>query len=220
MQAHKTHFTTTFRYYDFDRTRRAAIARYTAVILWDAGHGSIPEPGINPEAGLIVSAGNPTAHWANVAQGSTQQWALVRPIIGVTLQFALDGKEVMVALDGITPLIVNAQVNAGDLLFAALAGGDTTAGNRLLVRSSSQTPFSRIPELRPIIHPEFGRDYNFLITPVRALANNDAAFNRTGNNQQQRFFPIGIALRSTTADAATNPQVIPVRLLTGTVFVQ
>jgi hypothetical protein len=220
MQAHKTHFTTTFRYYDFDRTRRAAIARYTAVILWDAGHGSIPEPGINPEAGLIVSAGNPTQHWANVAQGSTQQWALVRPIIGVTLQFALDGKEVMVALDGITPLIVNAQVNAGDLLFAALAGGVTQPENRLLVRSSSQTPFSRIPELRPIIHPEFGRDYNFLITPVRALANNDPAFNRANHNQQQRFFPIGIALRSTTADAGTNPQVIPVRLLTGTVFVQ
>jgi len=220
MQAYKTHFTTTFRYYDFDRTRRAAIARYTAVILWDAGHGSIPEPGVNPEAGLVVSAGNPTQHWANVAQGATPQWALVRPIIGVTLQYALDGKEVMVALDGITPLIVNAQVNAGDLLFAALAGNDTTAGNRLLVRSSSQTPFSRIPELRPIIHPEFGRDYNFLITPVRALANNAPAFNRTGTNQQQWFFPIGVAMRSTTADAATNPQVIPVRMLTSTVFVQ
>jgi hypothetical protein len=220
MQSYKTHFTTTFRYYDFDRTRRAAIARFTPVILWDSGHGSIPEPGINPEAGLIVSAGSPTAHWANVAQGATQQWALVRPVIGITLQFALDGKEVLVALDGITPLIVNAQVNAGDILFAALASGDTDPANRLLVRSSSQTPFSRLPELLPIVHPEFGRSINFLITPVRTLANTDVAFNRTGTNQQQRFFPIGIALRSTTSDAATNPQVIPVRMLTGTVFVQ
>jgi len=55
---------------------------------------------------------------------------------------------------------------------------------------------------------------------VRALANSEPAFNRTGNNQQQRFFPIGVAMRSTTADAATNPQVIPVRMLTSTVFVQ
>ena len=74
--------------------------------------------------------------------------------------------------------------------------------------------------MRPIIHPEFGKDYQFLITPVRALANNEPAFNRTAHNQQQRFFPLGVALRSTTSDAATDPQVIPVRLTLSTVFVQ
>lgn len=220
MQARKTHFTTTFRYYDFDRTRRAPIARFTPVLLWDSGHGSLPDPGLNPEAGVVVSAPSPTAHWADYDEGATAQFVCNRPVIGVTLNFALDGKEVLVALDGIAPVIVNAQVNAGDLLFVALTAGDTDPANRLLIRTASQTPFSRIPEMRPIVHPEFGKDLSFLIAPVQALASNAGAFNRTATNQQKFFFPVGVALRSTTTDASTNPQVIPVRLTLSTIFAQ
>jgi len=212
----KLGLTETFAYYDFDSSRQAAVPAFVPVVLWDtnaSGHGSLPSD-INAQMHHVVTLPKPTStrHYFDADPSAGTVFMNRQPIVGVTQAFALHGYQVAVQLNGITQLLVNTTVNPGDILFL----GGTSTANLLLTRTSSQTPFSRLPEIRPLIHPVFGKDFIFLIPSVVAVSpqsNLSGAFSRTAFGQGGFMFPIGIALSRATADASNNPQIIRVKLI-------
>lgn len=103
-------------------------------------------------------------------------------LIGVTLEWAYSGKQVAVQLSGIVPVIANAPVAAGGLLFVAA----TTT------RTSDQAPFSNLSSIRPPFR--VGQPVTLNVALV-----DDVAITAQSSGANVQYFPLGIALTAASA---------------------
>lgn len=210
--------TLTYVWRDFNTTRRAAVAPYTVVYRWvnaaenSGGHGVLPANDPILSAHAVASTINPSAtnqpHTFQQGSSATLNiYARLYPI-GVTQGVAIDGQQVGVMVSGLTPLIVFGRVDPGDLLVAVASGGTATAAELVPTFTNNSPLFQRVPHIRPLLHPYWGREVTMLATQVRS-------FNRLNRGSiafdaNARIFVIGVAETGSTAD--TEYRIITARL--------
>jgi hypothetical protein len=150
-----------FVYYDASGN---PIAPYTPVSLLTSG---LPT-GYSP--GEVV--GLPTI---SSGRNNTQ-------LIGVTLEWAYNGKQVPVQLSGVTYAIANAQIAVNGIVFAAANA----------TRTADQAPFVNLPMIRPLVRP--GQSVTLNVSLV-----DDVAITPQSGSANLIYYPLGIALSAASA---------------------
>lgn len=191
--------TLTYVWRDVDTTRRAAVAPYTVVYRWinaavgSGGHGPLPENDPILSAHAVVSTINPSAaspaHAITQGTGANANTLVTLYRVGVTQGLAIDAQQVGVMVSGLTPLIVQGPVEAGDILVAAIPG--TSSSGLVQVFTTSHELFQRVPHIRPLLHPYWGREVSLLVTPVRSL--NRLNRGTVAFDASARFIAVGVA---------------------------
>lgn len=103
-------------------------------------------------------------------------------LIGVTLEWAYNLKSVPVQLTGVVPVIANAAVAVNGILFVAAVG----------TRTSDQTPFSQLAQIRPPFRPGQAATLNVALV-------DDVTITPQSSNPNVLYYPLGIALNSASA---------------------
>lgn len=116
-----------------------------------------------------------------------------RRIIGVTKNAAKNGDEVLVVVEGIAEVMMNAAVAADALLFGVARATRTTA----------QTPLTSLPELLLPVDPSFTLTYQFMLA-------DDPTLTYSSGGANVIHYPLGYAMQAATAQY----DVIPVHLKT------
>lgn len=197
--------TLTYVWRDFNTTARRAVAPYTVVYRWinnttaNGGHGTLPAQDPILSAHAVVSTVNPDASAQFATQGSgANQFTFIRLYpVGVTQGLAIDAQQVAVMVSGLSPIIVVGPVNPGDLLVAAIPGN--TASQLVQVFTNNDSLFQRVPHIRPLLHPYWGREVSMLATPVRSL--NQMNRGTVSFDANARFITIGVAETGSSAGA-------------------
>ncbi len=192
----KLEFTQTYLYRDTSTPERP-IAMFTPVVL---------ESTLGPNGESIVRPLDPSADFANLS-ASGNLWTVNKPLVGVTQGWCLHNRQVAVMYAGLTRVIATAPVKVGDIVFVGAVTNN--AADRVLSLPMSNSLFQRTPELRPLIHPLFGREFSFVVHGVFGIAPDDL----TGLAAAPRvFFPLGVAVKPALTASLTNPQIITVQL--------
>lgn len=211
--------THTYVWRDYDTTRQAAVAPYTVVFRWvdaapaSGGHGDLSGVANDPVFGAhaLVSTVNPNATQQTFTQNSNIFTTLYP--FGVTQGVAINGAQVGVMVEGVSPLIVHGRVDPGDLLVVA---STTTAADLVVAFTTQSQLFQRVPHIRPLLHPYWGREVTLLATRVvslQQLTRGTVTF-----NPNQRIYVIGVAETGTGAVSATDARIITARLACMTVY--
>jgi hypothetical protein len=150
-----------FVYYDPNGN---PIAPYTPVALLTSGLPAGYSPG--EVVGLpTISSGRNTVQ-----------------LLGVTLEWAYNGKQVPVQLDGVAYAIANAAIAVNGIVFAAANAQ----------RTADQAPFANLPMIRPLVRP--GQSVTLNCSLV-----DDVAITAQSSGTNVIYYPLGIALSAASA---------------------
>jgi hypothetical protein len=152
-----------FLYYDSSGN---PIAPYTPVSLLTTG---LPTGySVGEVVGLPTISGTP-------ARNTTQ-------LIGVTLEWAYNGRQVPVQIDGVAYAIANAGIAVNGIVFAAANG----------TRTADQAPFANLPMIRPLVRP--GQSVTLNVSLV-----DDVTITPQSGSANLIYYPLGIALSAASA---------------------
>ena len=201
--------TETYVWRDYDDTAKNPVAPFVPVILW---FGTVPtsDPIFGAHQAVTVPKHDEPSHWSTAGTGSNVVSACSLPIIGVTQGIAIHGQQVTVMTEGITRLIVGGEVRAGDEL--VLAYKSTDAADRKFIIDTMHPLFTRVPELRPLVHPYWGRSVAFVaarVLPLRVVNQRRGTPTYSPNAFSYTF---GIALQGTDTTNDNELRLISVRL--------
>jgi len=201
--------TETYVWRDYDDTAKNPVAPFVPVVLWP---GSVPssDPIFGAHQAVTMPQHDNAQFWSNGGSGSNVVSACNLPIIGVTQGIAIHGQQVTVMSEGITRLIVGGEVRAGDEL--VLAYKSTNAVDRKFILDTMHPLFRNVPELRPLVHPYWGRAVAFVaarVLPLRVVNQRRGAVTFSTGAFSYTF---GIALQGTDTNNDNELRLISVRL--------
>jgi len=201
--------TETYVWRDYDDTAKNPVAPFVPVVLWP---GSVPssDPIFGAHQAVTMPQHDNAQFWSNGGSGSNVVSACNLPIIGVTQAIAIHGQQVTVMSEGITRLIVGGEVRAGDEL--VLAYKSTNAVDRKFILDTMHPLFRNVPELRPLVHPYWGRAVAFVaarVLPLRVVNQRRGAVTFSTGAFSYTF---GIALQGTDTNNDNELRLISVRL--------
>ena len=202
--------TETYVWRDYDDNAKNPVAPFVPVVLWT---GSVPssDPIFGAHQAVTMPQHDNAQFWSTGGSGQNVVSACNLPIIGVTQGIAIHGQQVTVMSEGITRLIVGGEVRAGDEL--VLAYKSTNAVDRKFILDTMHPLFRNVPELRPLVHPYWGRAVAFVaarVLPLRVVNQR-----RSGSPVSINAFSytFGIALQGTEpGNSDDNLRLISVRL--------
>lgn len=188
MAARRTQQTLGFVYYDAPGSGANPIAPFQLVALATAA-----------EVTAAISAGVARAAIGSLVVPMTVGTVLsgtmcTRRCVGVTLNGAFSGDEVLVVTDGIADTMCNAAVTVD----AMVSGAATTT------RTTLQTPFTSMSELLLPFDPRASLTYNLALAGTPSLT-----YSSSGANVV--YYPVGYAMGTASAQY----DVIPVKLELG-----
>jgi hypothetical protein len=201
--------TETYVWRDYDDTAKNPVAPFVPVVLWT---GSVPssDPIFGAHQAVTIPKHDEASFWSTASSGAGSVSACRLPIIGVTQGIAIHGQQVTVMSEGITRLIVGGDVRAGDEL--VLAYKSTNAVDRKFILDTMHPLFRNVPELRPLVHPYWGRAVAFVaarVLPLRVVNDRRLA----GAFSFVPFsYTFGIALQGTQVNDDNELRLISVRL--------
>jgi hypothetical protein len=114
-------------------------------------------------------------------------------LIGVTLEWAYNGRQVPVQLDGVAYAIANAAIAVNGIVFAAATA----------TRTADQEPFVNLPMIRPLVRP--GQSVTLNVSLV-----DDVTITPQSGSANLIYYPLGIALSAASAQY----ELIQIRLMT------
>jgi hypothetical protein len=202
--------TETYVWRDYDDNAKNPVAPFVPVVLWP---DSVPssDPIFGAHQAVTMPRHDNAAFWSTAGSGGNAVSACRLPIIGVTQGIAIHGQQVTVMTEGVTRLIVGGEVLPGDELVLAYKTVD--AVNRKFILDTMHPLFRNVPELRPLVHPYWGRAVAFVaarVLPLRVVNQRRGSPSFSINAFSYTF---GIALQGT---GASNPddelRLISVRL--------
>jgi hypothetical protein len=201
--------TETYVWRDYDNTAKNPVAPYMPVILWP---GSVPssDPIFGAHQAVTIPDHNDATLWSTAGTGTNGVSACNLPIIGVTQGAAIHGQQVIVMGEGVTKLIVAGDVKRGDEL--VLAYKSTIATDRKFILDTTHPLFTTVPELRPLVHPYWGRTVAFVAARVLPLRVVNARRGTPSFSINAFSFTFGIALQDSGTTNDSELRLISVRL--------
>jgi len=201
--------TETYVWRDYDDTAKNPVAPFVPVVLWT---GSVPssDPIFGAHQAVTMPQHDNAQFWATSSNNQGSVSACRLPIIGVTQGIAIHGQQVTVMTEGITRLIVGGEVLPGDEL--VLAYKSTDAVDRKFILDTMHPLFRNVPELRPLVHPYWGRAVAFVaarVLPLRVVNQRRLA---GGFSFVPFSYTFGIALQETQVNDDNELRLISVRL--------
>jgi hypothetical protein len=103
-------------------------------------------------------------------------------LIGVTLEWAYNGRQVPVQLNGVAYAIANAAIAVNGIVFAAANA----------TRTADQAPFANLPMIRPLVRP--GQSVTLNVSLV-----DDVTITPQSGSANLIYYPLGIALSAASA---------------------
>ncbi len=200
--------TETYVWRDYDDSAKNPVAPYVPVVLWT---GSVPssDPIFGAHQAVTIPKHDDAALWSTVG-GSNPVSACRLPIVGVTQGIAIYGQQVTVMTEGVTRLIVGGEVKPGDELVLAYKTVDPV--NRKFILDTMHPLFRNVPELRPLVHPYWGRAVAFVaarVMPLRVLNSRRGTVSFSPNAFSYTF---ALALQGTDTTNDDDLRLISVRL--------
>jgi hypothetical protein len=201
--------TETYVWRDYDDTAKNPVAPFVPVVLWT---GSVPssDPIFGAYQAVTIPKHDDATLWSNGGSGSNVVSACNLPIIGVTQGIAIHGQQVVVMTEGVTRLIVGGEVKAGDEL--VLAYKSTNAVDRKFILDTMHPLFRNVPELRPLVHPYWGRAVAFVAARVLPLRVVNQRRGSPAFSINAFSYTFGIALQGTDTTNDNELRLISVRL--------
>ena len=201
--------TETYVWRDYDDTAKNPVAPFVPVVLWT---GSVPssDPIFGAHQAVTMPQHDNAAFWSTGSNVQNPVSACRLPIIGVTQGIAIHGQQVTVMSEGITRLIVGGEVLPGDEL--VLAYKSTNAANRKFILDTMHPLFMNVPELRPLVHPYWGRAVAFVAARVLPLRVVNQRRGTPSFSISPFSYTFGIALQGTDTNNDNELRLISVRL--------
>ena len=201
--------TETYVWRDYDDTAKNPVAPFVPVVLWT---GSVPssDPIFGAHQAVTMPQHDNAQFWSNGGSGQNVVSACRLPIIGVTQGIAIHGQQVTVMTEGVTRLIVGGEVRAGDEL--VLAYKSTNAVDRKFILDTMHPLFRNVPELRPLVHPYWGRAVAFVAARVLPLRVVNQRRGSPAFSINAFSYTFGIALQGTDTNNDNELRLISVRL--------
>jgi hypothetical protein len=201
--------TETYVWRDYDDSAKNPVAPFVPVVLWT---GPVPssDPIFGAHQAVTIPKHDEAAFWSTATSSSGPVSACRLPIIGVTQGIAIHGQQVTVMTEGVTRLIVGGDVKAGDELVVAYKS--TNAVDRKFILDTMHPLFRNVPELRPLVHPYWGRAVAFVAARVLPLRVVNQRRGSPAFSINAFAYTFAIALQGTDTTSDDELRLISVRL--------